>query len=369
MVQAVEAIYAAAATPRLWPDALQAIADCFGDVGALMIYQRDDGSFGTIVAPALATAQADYERQEWWRHDIRFSRSIERGVLSGKDSVTDRHLATAEEIETHPFYARFLAAHGLKWFAGTSISPDPRVGVALAVQRVQTKPPFNEEELDLLTRIARHLENALRLGIRLIDAELASVALSDALDRLGTGVFMLDAAQRILFANAAGKRLIGDALLTANERLRARFPSQTDALRGAISKAIEVGAGAEDPKPVLVHGLDPESFLALYMLPVRLPSEHPADRMLAGARVLVVALASRPDDPTDPAIVRDLLGLTLGEARLASLVSAGLPPRESAQKLGISEETARTVLKRVFAKVGVSRQSELATLLGKLVLR
>jgi len=50
-------------------------------------------------------------------------------------------------------------------------------------------------------------------------------------------------------------------------------------------------------------------------------------------------------------------------------VGAGLPPKEAAERLGIAEETARTVLKRVFSKVGVSRQSELVAVLAKLVLR
>lgn len=48
-------------------------------------------------------------------------------------------------------------------------------------------------------------------------------------------------------------------------------------------------------------------------------------------------------------------------------MGAGLPPREAASRLGITEETARTTLKRVFAKTGVSRQSELAVLLSRLV--
>jgi DNA-binding CsgD family transcriptional regulator len=47
----------------------------------------------------------------------------------------------------------------------------------------------------------------------------------------------------------------------------------------------------------------------------------------------------------------------------------GLPPREAAAKLRISAETARNLLKRVFAKAGISRQSELAALMTRLVLR
>jgi DNA-binding CsgD family transcriptional regulator len=59
----------------------------------------------------------------------------------------------------------------------------------------------------------------------------------------------------------------------------------------------------------------------------------------------------------------------LGEARVASLVGSGVRPREVAARLGIAEETVRTVLKRVFVKAGVSRQSELAALMTRLVLR
>jgi len=67
--------------------------------------------------------------------------------------------------------------------------------------------------------------------------------------------------------------------------------------------------------------------------------------------------------------VRDLLNLTLGEARVASLVGSGKAPREAASALGITEETTRTVLKRVYAKIGVSRQSELTAILARAVLQ
>ena len=64
-----------------------------------------------------------------------------------------------------------------------------------------------------------------------------------------------------------------------------------------------------------------------------------------------------------------MLGLTPGEAHIASPVGSGLPPRGAAEELGIPEETARTVLERVSSKVGVTRQSELAALMTKLVPR
>lgn len=80
-------------------------------------------------------------------------------------------------------------------------------------------------------------------------------------------------------------------------------------------------------------------------------------------------MSSQVNGPADPALVRDLLGLTLAEARLTALVGVGLAPREASQRLGITEETARTTLKRVFQKTGVTRQSELSALLARMAVR
>ena len=371
ILAAVETIYASALAPAEWPYALQTIADCFDDVGALLIYQRDDGSFGTIVSPSLESAQRDYEQNEWWRHDVRFMRSVERGYLAGGDTVTERHVISDEELATFPFYQDFLASHGLRWFAGTPLSPEPRVAVALAAQRAMTKPPYTNDELALATRLGRHVETALRIGIRLVNAEVANLALGDALARLGVGVFLLDQIGRVTFSNPAAEQLIGDGLVLAQQRLTARFAPEREALRARLATVLDgkPESTSENPRPILLHGRQSDRFLAVYVLPVRLPSGHAVEHIMAGVRAIVVVMASATDAPADPTVVRDLLDLTLSEARIAALIGAGLPPRDAAERLGISEETARTVLKRVFSKVGVSRQSELAALLTKLVLR
>lgn len=58
---AIKAIYACAARPSDWPETLRLVARCFDDVGALLIYRRDDGSFGTIVSPSLQPFEAAYQ--------------------------------------------------------------------------------------------------------------------------------------------------------------------------------------------------------------------------------------------------------------------------------------------------------------------
>ncbi|MFY9290263.1 MAG: hypothetical protein WAP03_06165 [Methylorubrum rhodinum] len=137
-VEAIEHIYAAASAPALWPTALERVAAFFSDRGALLLYQRDDASLGTIINPEFEPVQRDYE-QTWWRHDIRFARSLTRAYIGGSDAITDRHVVTSVEIDEHPFYAQFLVSHGLRWFAGVTISPNPSVPAVLSVQRSREK--------------------------------------------------------------------------------------------------------------------------------------------------------------------------------------------------------------------------------------
>lgn len=153
-VLAAEAMYHCAAVPSDWPRALQAIADCFDDIGTVLIWRRDDGSCGTIVSPALKAAQDDYAKR-WWQHDIRAARSHDHGFRVFAGAITDRHVASEQEFAAHPIYMEFLATYGLKWFAAVQVSPEPRISVAISVQRAKGKPEFSDADLSLLTRLGR----------------------------------------------------------------------------------------------------------------------------------------------------------------------------------------------------------------------
>jgi DNA-binding CsgD family transcriptional regulator len=347
---------------------LQAIADVFNDVGTVMVYQRDDGGFGAFASAGLEKMIEDYSRN-FNGQDLRSLRGIERGIFLGRDAVTDGDMVTQEEMDHHPFY-KMLARHGLKYCVAVPILLDARINIAISVQRSSAKPAYTQSDLDGMSRIGRHAEKALRLSTRLLESELGNLGLRDALSRVGIGVFALDALGRVVFSNPVGQSLLGDGLSIVDERLRVRGSNTDVEIEAAIATVVR-GARpdmAADPKPLMVHRARSHRPLILYVLPVIGPLA-PDDRLLSQARAIVLVMDPKSDDPPDPALVRDVLGITLGEARVAALIGSGLAPRAAAEKLGITEETARTVLKRVFSKVGVSRQSELVALLTKSVLR
>ncbi len=370
LLRAVEAIYDAAPDPLQWPRALGAIADCFRDVGAVLLWRRDDGSYGTMVSERLVEAQRDYEESGWTRRDLAAARALERGYFFNGEPFTNRHIVSKEEVLSDPFFIQFRAQHGLGPFGCVAVSPDPHVGVILSMQRHAHRSEYSDDELETLGRIGRHVEKSLRLSIRLLDAELARLGLGEALARIGIGVFALDSLGRVVFSNPAGQRLVGDQLQLVRERLRIGSGAVRETIDEAVARTLRGDPRdlIDDPKPIFVHSTGVDRRLVVYLLPVAMRSSL-TEQFLTHTRAIVLAIEQKLDEPADPAVVRDVLGLTLGEARIAALVGSGLPPKEAAERLGIAEETARTVLKRVFSKVGVSRQSEPVAVLAKLVLR
>ena len=91
-----------------------------------------------------------------------------------------------------------------------------------------------------------------------------------------------------------------------------------------------------------------------------------ADLSLPDAAVLlfIVDPANRAGIPL--AWIVDAYGLTPAEARVALAASSGLTIPETAHRLGLSPNTVKTHLRKVFAKTGTSRQIELARLMASI---
>ena len=358
---AVEAVYRAAAEPLRWPEALHRVATLFDALGATLLHRHDDGRIGVIVSPALAELNEEYGRR--WQHlDVRADRVLSAIASGRRDVQADHTVCTEAEVATLPIYQEFLIPNGIGWSVGVSVSPTPHIAVALSLLRAVGKPSFSDAEQEHVLAFSRHIERALSLSVRLMDAEAENLGLTGALDRLDCGVFILDADQRILRSNAKARALLSTGLMALDGRLTARSAK----MRRPLQERLAASVSGQDPSREMPGTLVVENnghSLLLQTMP--LPSvAGPSSLQTAGT--IVLAVETGHGRPFDPAVVRDVFQLTLGEARLAALIGAGVSPGRAAETLGISENTVRTVLKRVFEKMNVSRQNELAALLGKL---
>ncbi len=323
---------------------------------------RAEGHWSSIVSPGLASAAKDYD--DWgWKLDICMIRARERTITDPDAIFTDRRLAAPEEIESHPFFTKFRALHGLGPFLAGQLLPAPGVFAAISLQGQANRAPYSDEEIDSFTRMTRHVERALLLTVKLLEAEALSDTFADVLSKLSCGVLLLDSNRQPVFANKAAERILGVSRL-----LQAASPAipgpQRKLLEEAIAAAFTNSRTSKPVVPIVLPGDTAGGVIALYVMPFGQAIPSALREAFVAARVL-----NDPAQPADPLLIRDLLGLSQGEARLASLIGTGKSPREAAEQIGITEKSARTVLKRVFLKTNTCRQSELAALLSRLMLR
>ena len=164
---AVDAIYGAVETPVKWVEALQAIAAVTGDVGAIFIYPRENGSMATVVTPGLEAVQAQFQSTEWATRDLRYERALNAVMWRAEPAsptVTSRATRRWNPIPITSNAAPTRA----EIFRGLVVSPS--CGRS-ACKRGPDKPPFSDEELAIVARLGKHVEAALRIGVRLAAAE------------------------------------------------------------------------------------------------------------------------------------------------------------------------------------------------------
>ena len=63
-----------------------------------------------------------------------------------------------------------------------------------------------------------------------------------------------------------------------------------------------------------------------------------------------------------PALLRELLGLTLGEARAVLVIASTESQDQAAERLGVAKTTLRTHLHHAYQKLGIHNRAELMRL-------
>jgi len=180
----------------------------------------------------------------------------------------------------------------------------------------------------------------------------------------GSAVALLDRFGKLVRLNAAAERLLGPDLKIVQGRIASIDHQATAALDRTLHAMLWAGPGQSLMPPVVLPRTERRPLLAYALRPPAICADP-----LAAAQAIVVLIDPdvRPQPPEEH--LKLAFGLSTTEARLAARLAAGESLDAIADALAITYETARTVLKRVFAKVGVSRQSELVALLSKLTLR
>lgn len=213
--------------------------------------------------------------------------------------------------------------------------------------------------------IIPHLRRATLIG-KVVDLQKAEAAsFADTLDGIDAGMFLVDAAGRLVHANAAGHAMLSemDVLRAAGGRLVLNDTQADQALADTFAMAGD-GDAAIGVKGVAVPivALDGERYVA-HVLPLMSGARRQAGKSYRATAVLFVHKAAL-ETPSPPQAIAAAYKLTAMELRvLLAVVEVGGVP-EVAEALGVAESTVKTHLGRVFAKTNSSRQADLVKLVA-----
>lgn len=188
--------------------------------------------------------------------------------------------------------------------------------------------------------------------------DVASQAATAALDRLHLGVVLVDAEGRVVARNRSAGEILEerDGIELRGAVLQVADASASRRLRALLANA---DSGPLRGGALAVPRKAPRLPLTLLVAPL-------GGRDGRGDRppVKAVFISSRDrGQETGEEHLRRLYDLTPSEAAMASLLVQGLSLKEAAAELNVTENTARTHLKRIFDKTDTHRQGELVGLL------
>jgi DNA-binding NarL/FixJ family response regulator len=214
--------------------------------------------------------------------------------------------------------------------------------------------------------ILQNIDNVLPLFLTSAAMQMAAAKaaqhaglLEAMLERVAIAMILADEAGRPLFLNGAAKEMLasGDVLrLGLDGALVCPSAAETKKLRTAVQTAV---AADRRNAPEMVLRLESEEDDAPrmgFILPALHRSAH------GSVQCAMLLVHSRQGEDASKAML-EALGLLRSEQRFLSCFLHSSSLSEAASMGGLSEETARTYLKRIRAKLGVHRQMELARLI------
>lgn len=233
-------------------------------------------------------------------------------------------------------------------------------------------PDFGEEDRARLRLVLPHISRSLGVMQRLRSAELTVATSLAALDRLPSGVLLMDGSGAVAYANRSAQCMLedGDGLrlrkLTSTVGL-GNLVAENDATSKAIADAISATlnrAPCDTPHFSKCVTVPRPSGLASYTLQFSALGDHSEFGGGSGAFAAIIFLADGAQKmEIDPESLQSAYGLTPAEARVALELLGSSSAKEVADRLGTSPNTVKTQISQVYNKLGVDTRARFVKLM------
>jgi DNA-binding CsgD family transcriptional regulator len=364
----LDLLYGAAAQPDLWVPVMERFADMVGGSGAILSrLDVGDGS-GSRLVSRLDSAMSDRYFQHYASRNPLTNVKDRRGYAINWRALilTDEDWIAKEDLVRTEYYSDMMRPQDVHSVLFIRLALNDYKVCVLNICRPEAHGQFGGEDLDVAARFHPHLIRAFDLGQRLSAGRARNEDAVAVFEHSESALFLLDRSARVLRLNRAADKMVrdGHGLGVVAGRLSSNQPEANRKLEALVALAAsadpEHRAGGSMALPC------PERLLpfSITIAPMR---SHSAPVFFDEPSVLVCVTDLEAQVHLPEQNLRDLFGFTPAEIRLAMALFAGASLHEAAAASGVSVNTVRVHLARIFEKTGVNRQGALLSLLNRTV--
>lgn len=325
--------------------------------------------------------------------------SVGRGEITASFNVEPNFVDSYREIYSrqNPWLARasYFQAEGLVWRGSEIVDPGQLKetdffklflygqaigrtahivvhvnGSELAHAMLTRRPPgeeYDDATLEICRLFARHVKRALNVTDAMANRRLVEESLNKAMDDVAAGVAIVEPPAKIIKMNSVFESLLRPARsqgdFSQSPRSAAPFSNGGRPVVEAKLPRTLVETLALNPVPRFCILEDRDE--GARPIAVEIRRNHVRCGPHGSTRTAFVLFCRQFDNAIqlDEGAIRAAYGLTPAEARVCSALVRGENILALSGSLGISAQTARTHLKRIYDKTSTVRQPELMRLL------
>ena len=285
--------------------------------------------------------------------------NLPEGTVVGLDEVV-----SAETLESSEFYQQLLQPHGIYHILAMDILDPEGISASLRLTRNPDQTAFGADSRQLLTLLVPHLRQILRLYNQLENTKSERSLFESAVSRLSVACIIIDENRRVMRITSGAEKLLDrkEGISIRGDSLHLSTREKNRELQTAIDEILTSQRGGEFTmaRAIALPRSPDRPGLGLIVRPV------PRSEWFEGQSTpSVVVFISDPEVElgTSADALQALFDLTPAEARLTLLLAAGNSLDQVVTQLGISTHTGRAHLRAIFAKTGVTQQTQLVSLI------
>jgi DNA-binding CsgD family transcriptional regulator len=361
--QLIGVIYDAALDPALWPEALERYAGFVG--GAASALFMKDSVRKTHNNVFIWGYDPDYTRVYLEKYVQLDPFTTGQFFFDVEEPMCLADIMPRDEFHKSRFYEEWVRPQRWVDALGVTLEKSLTTYASLSLIRHETHGVVDDEAKRRAKLIAPHVRRAVLIG-KVVDLHKVEAAvLADTLDGLAAAMFLVDAAGRILHANAAAHVMLAEGkVLRAIAGKLAAADAQGDRALHDVFMSADAGDAAVGVKGAAVplSAPDTDRYVA-HVLPLTAGARRKAAVAYSAVAAVFVRKAAL-DLPHPLETIVKTFKLTPAELRVLTMIVeiGGVP--EVARALGLSEPTVKTHLQHIFHKTGTTRQADLVKLVA-----